>query len=311
MTVEDWTVEVHEVHKSYDNTPALTGISLQVPQGKIVGLAGPNGAGKTTLVKVLLGVTKFDSGEVRVFGLDPSESAAEIRRNCSIVHQRSGVDPFLTVWDNIEIYLRLRGASIIQGEKRALELLDSFGLVKLKARPMISLSGGESRKVQLVRALLLQPRLLVMDEPTVNVDPVSRRVLWSLVRDLASTGSSILWTTHDLYEMEAVSDFAFIIKAGKVLKEGSPRALSRVFGGDVIEVSGSFPDKAQLAVTDQTFARLLHRDSFKVSFETDDADGSLAKVVTVLGESGATINRVTVRSLTFEEAFLRITKEGE
>lgn len=299
-------IAISDVWKKYGRTQALAGLALEVPKGSLVGLAGPNGAGKTTLVKIILGVTSYDSGQVTVLGLAPRTQGMQIRGQTAIVHQRSGVDAFLSVWDNVQIYIRLRGLEVAASETKARELLRDFGLEKVLQQPMIMLSGGESRKVQIVRALLLDPPLLVMDEPTASVDPESRRTLWSKVRQLTSKGTTVLWTTHDLHEMAAVSDWAFVLKGGQLVRGDTPRNLARLVGGDVIEIRGRFSEELRANITEIPAARLIRHSSTELVFESNSPEAALPRVVAVLHDCEATISAISIRSVTFEEAYVRL-----
>jgi len=305
-------IAVKDVRKAYGHVQALAGLTLEVPRGSLAGLAGPNGSGKTTLVKILLGVTGYDSGQVTVLGLDPRTQGMQIRGQTAIVHQSSGIDGFLSVWDNVRIYIRLRGLEVAASEAKARELLREFGLEDVLHRPMITLSGGQGRKVQIVRALLLEPSLLVMDEPTMNVDPESRRTLWAKVRQLTSRGATVLWTTHDLHEMAAVGDLAFVIKSGQLIRADTPRNLARSVGGDVIEIHGRFPDELHTNIGDLPDAKLIRHSSTELVFESNSPEAALLRVLDAVRDHEATtISAVSIRPVTFEEAYMRLTGEGD
>lgn len=305
-------VEVLDVVKAYRDVVALSGLTLTARQGEIVGIAGPNGAGKTTLVKILLGVARRDSGEVRVFGRDPSDEGATIRRSISIVHQRGGMDMFLTAWDNFRTYLRLRGLDVGRGLARALVLSDRFQVRELLHRPLVTLSGGESRKLQLVRALLPEsPRLLIMDEPTVGVDPPSRRVLWETVRGVVSAGTTALWTTHDLHEMESVSDRVAVVRKGQCVALGTPGELSDLLFGRVVEVRGVIVERSRDLLQHVPRARLLSATPTSAVLALDSDQTAVPAIAQMLVESGSKIDSLNRRPFNLEEVFLKLTQAGE
>lgn len=173
------------------------------------------------------------------------------------------------------------------------------------------LSGGESRKVQIVRALLLDPALLVMDEPTANVDPESRRTMWAKVRQLMVKGATVLWTTHDLHEMAAVSDWAFVLRGGQLVRGDTPRNLARLVGGDVIEIRGRFSDELHIKGIDVPAATLIRQSSTEMVFESNFPEATLPRVIDALRDLDASISAISVRPVTFEEAYTRLIREGE
>jgi len=309
----DEVVVVNDLAKKYGETVALAGLSLSAKKGEVLGVAGPNGAGKTTLVKILVGVTLRDSGDVRVFGWDPSTEGLRIRKSISIVHQRGGMDPFLTAWDNFGIYLRLRGLDVKRGLARARALSERFGINDLLHRPLVTLSGGESRKVQLVRVFLHDsPRLLIMDEPTVGLDPASRRVLWDHVRYIAtSLGTTILWTTHDLHEMESVSDRIAVIRKGRCLALGTVNELSELVFGRVVEVHGEIPDSCRSVLDKVPGVNVLSITPCSAVLVVEPGQEVVPLITEILVQNGCRIDSLTRRTFSLEEAFLQLTEEGD
>ncbi|MDR3154967.1 MAG: ATP-binding cassette domain-containing protein [Deltaproteobacteria bacterium] len=201
--------------------PALDGISAEIPAGAMTGLAGPDGAGKTTLMRILAGLMDRDAGDVTVLGRDPAKDAAGIQSRMGYMPQRFGLYEDLTVMENLSLYADIRGLSGAGRRARLAGLLEFSGLERFAARLAGKLSGGMKQKLGLACVLLGEPELLLLDEPSVGVDPISRRELWNMVRKLASGGVSVLWATSYLDEA-GKSDWVLLLNSGKLVFSGRP-----------------------------------------------------------------------------------------
>ena len=216
----DYAVVIDKVCKTYisdrGNAPkvALSDISLSIPSGSILGLLGPNGAGKSTLINILAGLVKKTSGNVTVAGLDLDDNPTEIRRNIGIVPQEINMDPFFTPLEILDFQAGFFGVT----NRRAIsmQVLDALGLADKANASARSLSGGMKRRLMVAKALLHQPKVLVLDEPTAGVDIELRQLLWRYVRELNQNGMTILLTTHYLEEAEQMCDTIAIIHKGKL-----------------------------------------------------------------------------------------------
>ena len=220
-------LEALDVKKSYGDLEAVAGVSFAVQPGECYGLLGPNGAGKTTLFKLITGMAARSGGTLSVFGLDPATRVAEIKARLGVVGQEDSLDPDLGVWDNLMIYGRYFGRKGPAFEKRCEELLDFLELTKKRKSPIMALSGGMKRRLMIVRALLNDPELLLLDEPTTGLDPQIRHAIWSAIRDLKQRGLTILLTTHYMEEAAQLADRIGIVDHGKMLTEGPPADVIR------------------------------------------------------------------------------------
>jgi ABC-2 type transport system ATP-binding protein len=221
--------------KRYGARTALGGLTLQLPRGQFVALLGPNGAGKSTLFQVLTGLFAADEGDVQVTGLALRRQPARALRAIGVVFQQPSLDLDLSVARNLGFHAALQGLPAALAQRRIAEGLDAAGLGADRDRPVRELSGGNRRKVELVRALLHRPAVLLMDEPTVGLDPKSRRDLLAAIRaDIAARGTLVLWATH-LVEEAAGADRVLVLHQGRLLADGTPAAVTAALGGPGLE----------------------------------------------------------------------------
>ena len=235
-------LKVDSLYKNYGTVTAVKGITFAVESGECFGLLGPNGAGKTTTIRALYGYTPRDAGELHVFGLDIDKHIREIKRRTGICQQEDSLDPDLSVWANLVGYARYFAIPLREAEQRAEELLQFFALQHRANDKITILSGGLKRRLMLARALVNQPDLLILDEPTTGLDPQSRQLLWDKLAELKREGLTILLTTHYMEEAERLCDRLVIIDHGQILVQGQPKALVREHvGQNVLEIAS--PDK--------------------------------------------------------------------
>ncbi|MGH3245590.1 MAG: ABC transporter ATP-binding protein [Trebonia sp.] len=213
-------VRVRGLVKSYGPVQAVRGIDLDIHPGEIFALLGPNGAGKTTTVEILEGYRNRDGGEVSVLGHDPSRERAKIKPLVGIVLQKTGVDRYLTVAETIEMF-----ASYYPRHRPTDEVIDLVGLDAKRGARVTTLSGGQLRRLDVALALVGDPDLLFLDEPTTGFDPSARREAWEVVKSLASLGKTVLLTTHYMDEAQYLADRVAVIAAGQIVAEGPPATL--------------------------------------------------------------------------------------
>ena len=231
-------VQVESLRKSYGSLTAVDGISFAVQQGECFGLLGPNGAGKTTTIRMLYGYTPRDVGQLKLFGLDIDQDIREIKRRIGICQQEDSLDPDLTVRDNLVGYARYFSIPNHEAQSRADEMLKFFALLNRAGEKITTLSGGLKRRLMLARALVNNPDLLILDEPTTGLDPQSRQLLWEKLAELKEQGLTILLTTHYMEEAERLCDRLMIIDHGQILVEGKPSTLVREqVGHSVLEIA--------------------------------------------------------------------------
>jgi lipooligosaccharide transport system ATP-binding protein len=226
--------------KSFGDFTAVNGVDFEVRPGECFGLLGPNGAGKSTIINMIYGVVRRTSGDLKVFGLDPSTEAQGIKDKLGVITQENALDESLTVRENMLLYASFMSVPKAQRDNRVDELLDYMNLAHKKDAEIKTLSGGMRRRLVFVRALLGQPQLIILDEPTTGLDPAVRHLLWGKVKELKSKGATILLTTHYMHEAEILCDRVVILNRGKVVTEGSPRTLIETHTPGYV---GVFPDE--------------------------------------------------------------------
>lgn len=225
MTSSDLAVDVRGVGKKYGTMEAVAEATFTIKKGECFGLLGPNGAGKSTLIRMLYGATPRSAGTMTVLGHDPDKEGRPLRKRLGVVTQEDALDGQMTVRENMVLYARFLGLPKSIAEARIAELLTFLSLDHKKDALILQLSGGMKRRLVFVRALLAEPELLILDEPTTGLDPAVRQVLWEKIRALKAKGTTVLLTTHYMDEAEVLCDRLVILDRGKVQVEGAPRRL--------------------------------------------------------------------------------------
>ncbi|GAB6134740.1 ABC transporter ATP-binding protein [Thermococcus prieurii] len=284
---------------------ALSNLSFKVYRNEITALIGPNGAGKTTTLKIIMGFLTPTSGSVSVCGVSPTDERAflSVKRKIAFVPQDNAFDYFLSLWDNLDIFLRMYGFPKKEREDRIVRVLKEFNLWEKRKEPIEKLSGGLVRRGQLARAFAIDPEILILDEPTVGLDPQSRRDFWDLVRDfMKTTQRAVLWTTHYMEEVEENADKVVLINHGKKILEGPPKKIRRMFSENIVIVEF---DEKRLA--DQA-ADILNGK--KVSDTTVivrlSDEGEIQEVFRILANSGLRPYRVTLGVKDLEDIYLEV-----
>ncbi len=291
-------VEIRGLKKSYGSFMVLRGIDLTVHEGEVLALLGPNGAGKTTLIRIIVEGLSYDSGDIRVFGRPLSKETARL---IGYVPQESIAYDILTVRENMEFYADLYGAS----RDRIGGLIEEFNLPADKKAG--NLSGGQKRKLNLAIALVYDPRLLILDEPSTGLDVPSRRELWDTIRGFKRRGISVLLATHYMEEAEALADRVAVINDGRIIAVGTPEELKRLAGGEsVIHVEGHLRGVERLKAA---FSRVLVKGNF-IRVTVSEPRTALPKVLKVLLEEGSEVRLLRVEEPTLEDVFLKLTGRG-
>ena len=229
--------------KSYASLDAVRGISFEVQPGEVVGFLGPNGAGKTTTVRMVSCFLPPTSGTALIYGVDVREHPREVKRMLGICPQEDNLDPDFDVLKNLLVYGRYFGIPGPEVKRRAESLLELVALGDKTKSPIAALSGGMKRRLVLARALLNEPRVLILDEPTTGLDPQARHMIWTRVRALRATGVTVLLTTHYMEEAAQLCDRVVIMDEGRILLEGTPASLvEREVGRTVIEAWNHGPE---------------------------------------------------------------------
>lgn len=220
-------VEARNIVKKFGDRVVVNGLDLVIPGGSCFGLLGPNGAGKTTTLRMLLGQSPIDQGTLRVFDMPMPENARAVRRRTGVVPQTDNLDPDFTVIENLRVYGRYFDIAPATLEKRLRELLDFVELLDRADARIATLSGGMKRRLTIARALINDPDLVVLDEPTTGLDPQARHMIWARLRELRAAGKTLLLTTHYMEEAERLCDELVVVDEGKLLEKGAPSALIR------------------------------------------------------------------------------------
>lgn len=222
-----FVVEAHGLVKRYNGTTVVDGLDLTISAGRCFGLLGPNGAGKTTTLRMLMGQSPLSGGSLKVFDLPMPEHSRDVRRRTGVVPQMDNLDPDFTVAENLRVYGRYFSIPPATLETRLRELLEFVGLADRAESRIATLSGGMKRRLTIARALINDPELIVLDEPTTGLDPQARHLIWARLRELRAAGKTLLMTTHYMEEAERLCDELVIIDAGRLLEQGTPSALIR------------------------------------------------------------------------------------
>jgi ABC-2 type transport system ATP-binding protein len=214
-------VRVAGLRKSYGTHEAIRGIDFEITAGEVFGLLGPNGAGKTTTIEILEGYRKRDAGEVEVLGEDPQQTGRRWRERVGVVLQSSSLYPNLTVRESLSVF-----GAYYENPRQPEEVIEIVGLAEKTGARCRTLSGGQKRRLDLGLALVGNPELIFLDEPTTGFDPGARRAAWDTIRNLRSLGTTILLTTHYLDEAEQLADRVAVLREGRIVREGSPAELT-------------------------------------------------------------------------------------
>jgi ABC-2 type transport system ATP-binding protein len=272
-----------DLRKSYGAVEALRGVSFEVAEGEVFGLLGPNGAGKTTTVEILEGYRRRDGGRVSVLGSDPGDGPRELRERIGVVLQHSELTPLLTVR---EIHRQFAG--YYASPRDVDDVIELVGLTEKRDARVKTLSGGQKRRLDLGVALVGDPDLVFLDEPTTGFDPAARRSAWEMIRSLRSLGKTILLTTHYLDEAQQLADRVAVIRAGEIVSIGTP---------------------AELIGDTRTTEIRYRRDGEVVVLETDEPTRVLHELTAEALAGGRTLERLEVRRATLEDVYLELVGE--
>ena len=278
-------IAVRNLRKSYGAYEALRGVSFEIDEGEVFGLLGPNGAGKTTTIEILEGYRKRDGGEVDVLGFDPERAASAFRERIGVVLQQSQLWSNLTVAETHRMF-----AGYYEHPRNVDEVIALVGLTEKRDARVKTLSGGQKRRLDLGVALVGDPDLVFLDEPTTGFDPAARRAAWEMIRSLRSLGKTILLTTHYLDEAEQLADRLAVLREGVIIQEGTPAELT---GGSSETEVRYRKDGREVVVRTTDPTKLLHELTAEALAEARELEG------------------LSVRRPTLEDVYLSLTAEHE
>jgi lipooligosaccharide transport system ATP-binding protein len=300
-------IEARDLTKRFGALTAVDGIDFEVVQGECFGLLGPNGAGKTSTIRMICCVSPVTSGTLRVLGMDPRSDSRRIKARLGVVPQDDNLDTDLSVTQNLRAYSRYFDIDAESANQRAEEVLELMALTDKRDARIDALSGGMKRRLVVARALMSQPELLVLDEPTTGLDPQARQLFWRKLRQLKREGMTMLLTTHYMEEAAQLCDRVIIMDESRIIARGTPRELiASIIGREVVEVHFDSERRERALAEVRSFA-----DGFEVEetedvafiFERDGRHASSLDLV-ALEELGG---EVTLRKASMEDVFLRLT----
>ncbi len=295
--MSDAVIQVRGLRKTYDRVQAVKGIDLSVERGEVFALLGPNGAGKTTTVEILEGYRTRDGGEVTVLGTDPARADRAHRARVGIVLQSTGVDPYLTVAETVELY---RG--YYPSPRPVDEVIELVGLVEKRDERVVRLSGGQQRRLDVAIALAGDPELLFLDEPTTGFDPGARRNAWEIVRNLTALGKTVFLTTHYMDEAQNLANRVAVISRGEVVAEGPPDTIA---GRHLAETVIRFRSPAGADPSALPFDLSADGDAFEL--QTADPTKTLHELTAWALERGVALEGLTVTQPSLEDVYLELT----
>ena len=310
-------LSLEHICKRFGPVQALDDCSFSVARGRMLGFLGPNGAGKTTTVRMLTTLLLPTGGRAAVAGHDVVAAARQVRASIGVALQEAALDPLMTGRELIRLQATLQGLPTAAGRRRADELLERVGLSGAADRRVGAYSGGMQRRLDLAAALVHEPRVLFLDEPTTGLDPVSRKTIWEEVQALNDDGTTVFLTTQYLEEADQLADQVGIIDRGRIVAEGAPEALKARVGNPYVELlvgEGSVP-AAERACAE--VGRLLPpKDGKRVLLEVENGAADIPRVVRALDEAGVGVESLELVRPTLDDVFVTMTghhleREGE
>jgi len=295
-------VNIKGLVKNYGNTHALNGLDLEIPDGSFFGLLGPNGAGKTTTINILTGLVKKSSGETEVFNHDTISEFRNSRKLIGLAPQELSFDFFFSIRDMLALQGGYYGMSFKEGRNRADELLEQFGLTEKADDNARQLSGGMKRRLQIAKALMHDPPLIILDEPTAGVDIELRHMLWEFLKEQNKKGKTILLTTHYIEEAENLCDTVAIIDKGKIIEQGSPNQLIQSMGSSKLEI--------KVNGWDDNFVNGNKEYAFKnnvLYIPAPDPEKEMIWWIQKLKENNISVEDIHISKSSLEDVFLKLT----
>jgi len=301
-------IVVEGLERAFDEVFAVQGVDLAVDEGEIYGFLGPNGAGKTTTVRMLTTLLLPTGGRATVAGHDVVKEARAVRTSIGVALQEAALDPLMTGRELIRLQATLQGIPTAEGKRRADDLLERVDLAEAADRRVGDYSGGMQRRLDLAAALVHEPRVLFLDEPTTGLDPVSRKTIWEEVRALNDEGTTVFLTTQYLEEADQLADNVGIIDSGRIVAEGTPESLKAEIGNPHIQLT---LDEGSIARAEEVcggIGKLLPpKDGRTVLVEVENGAADIPQVVRALDEAGIAVESLELVRPTLDDVFVEKT----
>ena len=301
-------IEITNLTKKFGELTAVDSVSVSVKQGEIFGLLGPNGAGKTTLISMLVTMKKPTAGKATVNGFDIAEQPDEVRKSIGIIFQDPSLDEELTAYENLELHAAMYGVAQIEIKKRIEEVIEMVELKDKQNEIVKTFSGGMRRRLEIARGLLHYPKILFLDEPTVGLDPQTRKHIWEYVKKLKDErGVTVVLTTHYMEEADSLCDRVAIIDNGKIITLNSPTELKNTLGGDTIVIATS--KAAELAAKAKKFkwAKEVTPHDGKLTIRVANGEKKIPLLIEAARKSKISIQSVSLHKPTLDDVFLHYT----
>lgn len=305
---DEIAISVKGLKKSFKNVKVLDGIDFDIKKGTVLALIGPNGAGKTTTVHILSTLLLPDNGNIKIHNYDVVNDVDKVRSLIGLTGQYAALDEYLTGKENLEMIGRLYRLSHKAIKSRTSELLELFDLVDASNRSVKTYSGGMRRRLDLAVSLIASPPVLFLDEPTTGLDPNSRLIMWDIVKQLVSKGTTVLLTTQDMDEADSLADKIIVLNGGKIIAEGTSEELKQLVGSERLEITVMGDDnftKATQIIKEEN----LRTDSQtrKLSFVINGGVPQLKQVLDQLDESKIMVENISFHNPTLDDVFLILT----
>jgi daunorubicin resistance ABC transporter ATP-binding subunit len=299
-------IEMIDLCKTFGSLKAVDHLTLTIQQGEIFGLLGPNGSGKTTTINMISGLSTPTSGQVKVMGYDVRQDARRVHRLLGSVPQETALYEELTAWTNMDFHADLFGIPGKEKKERITRMLELVQLLDRKNSRVSTFSGGMKRRLALARALLQDPQLIYLDEPTLGVDVQSRRAIWDYILSLREQGKSVLITTNYLEEAQVLCDRLAIIDHGKLIAVDTPEDLKQNYGGSVIELETATPGNAIAELRALPGVKEVSQDGTHLKIITQGVSNIVPQIITIISREGE-LKDIAVREPNLDEIFLRLT----
>ena len=310
MSDYNFSIEAKNLNKTYNkkrgaDIKALINFNINIPKGSIYGLLGPNGAGKSTFINILGSLVIKDSGKVKICGIDIDEDAKESRKKIGIVPQELNIDPFFTPIELLELQAGLYG--VRKKDRKSEEILSHLGLLEQKNAYARTLSGGMRRRLLVAKALVHNPEIIILDEPTAGVDVELRKNLWNYIKDLNNKGTTICLTTHYLEEAENLCDHITIINKGKILKSDTKENILNLIGKKT--VSFALDEKIQIPYDLNRYNPVINNNKLLVNYDKNITQ--LKEIIEILNKNNISFYEINTYESDLEDVFINLIKNHD